>query len=198
MIVFSSFRNVVLSHSMFADCCMLKSWEWGPMVAVGQQQPPWSINVQAHLLLESSLPALLPPILPLLPPCIIPQWCCCPDNTTQWPIWCGGCCADSSNANEDAHCHLVGRVSLIAWYESLCIPTYDTTHNQPTMSVNVLWPKWLIAAAMVPHSQRWRIQQLPRMLANCRMRWRGEWGTLAAVGRRQPPRLAGHGLASFS
>jgi hypothetical protein len=35
MIVFSSFNNVDLFHSMFADCCMLKSQEWGPMVAIG-------------------------------------------------------------------------------------------------------------------------------------------------------------------
>ncbi len=40
--------------------------------------------------------------------------------------------------------------------------------------------------------------QSPSMLADCRMRWRQEWGTMAAVGQRRPPRLAGHGLASFS
>ncbi len=122
----------------------------------------------------------------------------CPDNATQQPIWCGGCRADSSDANKDAHRHLVGRVLPIAWYESLRIPTYNTTRNQPTMSVDASWPKWPIAAAMVPHSWRWRIQQLPRMLADCRMRWRREWGTMEAVGWRQPPRLVGHGLASFS
>jgi hypothetical protein len=44
MIFFSSFNNVVLSHSMFADCRMLKSREWGPMVAVGQWQLPCSIK----------------------------------------------------------------------------------------------------------------------------------------------------------
>jgi hypothetical protein len=69
----SSFNNVVLLHSMFADCCMIYSWEWAPMVAIGQQQLPWSINVQTHLLKESSPPAFLPPILPPPPPCIIPQ-----------------------------------------------------------------------------------------------------------------------------
>ena len=30
MINFSSFNDVVLSHSTFVDCCMLKSQEWGP------------------------------------------------------------------------------------------------------------------------------------------------------------------------
>ena len=35
MIVFSSFNDVDLFHSMFADCCMLKSREWGPMAAIG-------------------------------------------------------------------------------------------------------------------------------------------------------------------
>jgi hypothetical protein len=40
MIDFSSFNNVVLSHSMFADCCMLKSREWGPIVAIGQRRLP--------------------------------------------------------------------------------------------------------------------------------------------------------------
>jgi hypothetical protein len=37
---FSSVNNVDLFHSMLADCCMLKSQEWGPMVAVGKQQLP--------------------------------------------------------------------------------------------------------------------------------------------------------------
>jgi hypothetical protein len=36
---FSSFNNVDLFHIMLADCCMLKSREWGPMVAVGQRGP---------------------------------------------------------------------------------------------------------------------------------------------------------------
>ncbi len=30
---------------MFADCCMLKGQEWGPMAAIGQWQPPSLINV---------------------------------------------------------------------------------------------------------------------------------------------------------
>ncbi len=46
-------------------------------------------------------------------------------------------------------------------------------------------------AAMVPHSRRHYIKQSPRMLADCRMRWRREWGTMAAVGRRQPPCMVG-------
>jgi hypothetical protein len=50
---------------------------------------------------------------------------------------------------------------------------------------------------MVPHSQRRHTQRSPSMLADCRMRRRREWGTMAAVGRRQPPRSAGHALASF-
>ncbi len=34
-----------------------------------------------------------------------------------------GCHVDGSNAKEDAHRHLVGRVSPIAWYKPLLIPT---------------------------------------------------------------------------
>jgi hypothetical protein len=45
MIVFSSFNDVELFHSMFVDCCMLKSREWGPMAAIGRWQPPSSINI---------------------------------------------------------------------------------------------------------------------------------------------------------
>jgi hypothetical protein len=56
MIDFSSFNDVELFHSMFVDCCMLKSWEWGPMVAIGQRRPPSLINIDRaccrnHLLL---------------------------------------------------------------------------------------------------------------------------------------------------
>ncbi len=29
---FSSFNNIDLFHSILADCCMLKSREWGPIV----------------------------------------------------------------------------------------------------------------------------------------------------------------------
>jgi hypothetical protein len=45
MIAFSSFNNVELFHSMFADCCMLKSWEGGPMAAIGWRRPPSSIDI---------------------------------------------------------------------------------------------------------------------------------------------------------
>jgi hypothetical protein len=45
MIVFSSFNDVELFHIMFVDCCMLKSWEWGPMAAIGRRRPPSSINI---------------------------------------------------------------------------------------------------------------------------------------------------------
>ncbi len=41
-------------------------------------------------------------------------------------------------------------------------------------------------------------QWSPSMLADCCMQWCWEWGIMAAMGRRQPPRLVGHGLASFS
>jgi hypothetical protein len=36
-------------------------------------------------------------------------------------------------------------------------------------------------AAMVPHSQRRRIQQSANILGYCCMRWRREWGTMSAV-----------------
>ncbi len=109
MIVFSSFNNVELFHSMLADCCMPKSREWGPMVAVGQWQLPWSIDAWSPIVLENSSPGLIPPISLPLPPCIIPQWCCCPNNEAQWPIWYEDCHANGSDANKDAHRHLVRR-----------------------------------------------------------------------------------------
>ena len=39
-IIFSSFNDVVLSNSMFVDCCTLKSRECGPIVAVECRRPP--------------------------------------------------------------------------------------------------------------------------------------------------------------
>jgi hypothetical protein len=45
MIVFFSFNNVELFHSMFADCCMLNSQDWGLMVAIGQWQTPSLIDI---------------------------------------------------------------------------------------------------------------------------------------------------------
>ena len=40
-IVFSSFNNVDLFHSMPADCCMPRRWGWGTMTAVGRRRLPW-------------------------------------------------------------------------------------------------------------------------------------------------------------
>jgi hypothetical protein len=45
MIVFSSINDVELFHSTFADCCMLKSQEWGPMAAIGRRRPPSLIDI---------------------------------------------------------------------------------------------------------------------------------------------------------
>ncbi len=45
MIVFSGFNDVELFHSMFVDCCMLKSREWGPMAAIGRRQLPSLIDI---------------------------------------------------------------------------------------------------------------------------------------------------------
>jgi hypothetical protein len=45
MIVFSSFNDVELFHSMFVDCCMLKSREWSPIAAIGRRRPPSSIDI---------------------------------------------------------------------------------------------------------------------------------------------------------
>ena len=112
--VYSSFINIVLrptSHSMFADCCVLKRWECHPMAAVGQQWPPWLMNVQILVLQESLPPApfthisplpLPPP--PLLPPHIIPPWCSSLDDTAQRSIQHGGCRADGSDTNGNGGC----------------------------------------------------------------------------------------------
>ncbi len=133
--------------------------------------------------------------LPPMPPRIIPQWCCCLE---QQPIWCGGCHANDFDADKDSHRHLIRRVLLITWYKTLCIPMYITTHNQPSISVDVSWSKWSTAATLVPHSQCWCRQQLPRMLADYCMRQCWEQGTMAAVGRRRLPWSVRHGLTSFS
>ncbi len=49
MIVFSSFNDTNLLHSMLADCCMLKRREWGFMAAVGRRRPPWLIDARNHI-----------------------------------------------------------------------------------------------------------------------------------------------------
>ena len=56
MIVFSSFNDTNLSHSMLADCCMLKSQEWGFMAVVGQCRPPWSIDARNRIKQKTSSP----------------------------------------------------------------------------------------------------------------------------------------------
>jgi hypothetical protein len=48
---------------------------------------------------------------------------CFPDKAIQQPIWHGGCRANGSNADDDAHCHLVRRVLPNAWYKTLHILT---------------------------------------------------------------------------
>jgi hypothetical protein len=42
-IFFSSFNDADPSHIMLVDCCMLSCRECGPIAAVWQRQPPWSI-----------------------------------------------------------------------------------------------------------------------------------------------------------
>ena len=44
--------------------------------------------------------------------------------------------ADSSDADGDALPHLIVEASPIVWYTTLRIPTLDTTHNNPTTSIN--------------------------------------------------------------
>jgi hypothetical protein len=46
-----------------------------------------------------------------------------PGRRAQQPICREGCHTGGSNANKDAHRHLVGRVSPITWHETLHIPT---------------------------------------------------------------------------
>jgi hypothetical protein len=69
-------------------------------------------------------------------------------------------------------------------------PTYSYLGHNPQQqqkSINASWLEWSTVAAMATHSRRRRIEQSPTMLADCRMRRRQEWGTMAAVGRQQPP-----------
>jgi hypothetical protein len=56
MIVFSSFNDVELFHSMFVDCCMFKSREWGPMAAIGRQRPPSLIDIDRACCTNHLLP----------------------------------------------------------------------------------------------------------------------------------------------
>jgi hypothetical protein len=81
-------------------------------------------------------------------------------------------------------------------------PTYSYVEHRlqenPTTSVDMLWPKWQTTADMVPHSRHCHTEQSTSMLADCRMQRRREWGTMGAVGQLPPPWSVGHGLASFT
>ncbi len=73
-------------------------------------------------------------------------------------------------------------------------PTYSYLGHNPQKqqkSIDVSWLEWSTVAAMATNSRRRRIEQSPNMLADCQMRRRREWGTMAAVGRRRPPWLMG-------
>ena len=57
----SSFKKVDLSHSMFVDCCMHKSREWGPTAAVGRRRAPSSFDAQILFCRNHHLPFLFLP-----------------------------------------------------------------------------------------------------------------------------------------
>ncbi len=44
---------------MFADCCMLKSREWGPMAAIGQRRPPSLIDIDRACCRNHLLPLFI-------------------------------------------------------------------------------------------------------------------------------------------
>ncbi len=91
MIGFSSFNNTNLSHSMFADCCMRKSREWGFMAAVGWPWPPWLIDARNCIEQKTLSPSPILPYAPPPPPRIMPsRWAESVDAKKQ-PIWRGGC-----------------------------------------------------------------------------------------------------------
>ena len=117
----------------------------------------------------------------------------CQDNVAQWQIWHGGCQADGSNTEGGALPHLVKKASQIVWYIiTLCISTKDTTHNNPKMSVDMLWPKWATVVALVPSPRNAAHNSHSAWLADWRcMRRRWEWGTMVAVAQWQPPQLVG-------
>jgi len=96
MIVFSSFNDTNLLHSMLADCCMLKRREWGFMAAVGRRRPPWSIDARNRIDQKTSSHGPIPPILPPPPPRIIPPWCIESADAKKQPIRRGGCRDDGS------------------------------------------------------------------------------------------------------
>ena len=106
---------------MFADCCMYKSREWGFMAAVGQRQPPWSIDARNCIEQKTSPPSPIPPSAPSPPPRIMPPWCAKLADVKKRPIWLGGCWYDGLEAG----CHGWGvRVKLAI------LPSKNTHHNQ--------------------------------------------------------------------
>ena len=64
-IVFSSFNNVHMCHSILADCWMRWCWGWGTMAAVGEQQPPWSAGASGVRQVIPQPTNNQPPIHPL-------------------------------------------------------------------------------------------------------------------------------------
>ncbi len=64
-------------------------------------------------------------------------------------------------------------------------PTYSYLGHNPQQqqkSIDASWLEWSTVAAMATHSQHRRIEQSANMLADCQMRRRQKWGTMAAVG----------------
>ena len=101
MIGFSSFNNTNLLHSMFADCCMRKSREWGIMAVVGRLWPPWLIDARDHIEQKTSSPSPILPSAPPPPPRIMPPWWAKSADMKKQPIWRGGCRYDGPEAG----CH---------------------------------------------------------------------------------------------
>ena len=157
-----------------ADCCMPKSWEWGFMVAVVQQQPPWSVDARnLSIKQKTSPPAPIPPSAPPLPPRIMPPWCSELVDAKKQPVQRGG----HQDNGLEAGCH--------GQWVRICLLIYLTkTHvTNKTSTVDASWSKWPTAAAMVPHSRRQDRKQSTSMLADCLMQRRQEWGTTAAMGQ---------------
>jgi hypothetical protein len=177
MILFFSFNDTNLLPSMLADCCMLLRRDWGLVVAVGRRRPPWSIDARNCIEQKTSPPTPIPPSVPIPSTLIMPPWCLELADAKKRPIRRGGCQGDGSEAGRHGQRVRVRKLIYLA----------KCTSQQPTTSIDTSWHKYSTIAAMVPQSQRRCIEQLPIMLADCRMRRRLEWGTMAAVGRRRPP-----------
>ncbi len=132
MIVFSSFKDVELFHCMFVDCCMLKSREWGPMAAIGRRRSPSSIDINRECCRNCLLPLFFLLFCLHRHHASVPHDV--PSRTTQHNNQFGEEAAEPMALMPEGM--LIVTLSGKPWHVTLPIPTLNTTHNNPTTSVD--------------------------------------------------------------